>query len=77
MRAAGSNLRWDGFSQLPQPLQRFQDSLDLVGAFFVFAAEEGGEGFGIRSYDTLVVSADEFAEDGDLVGEAVGPCRSC
>jgi hypothetical protein len=28
-------------SQLPQPLQRLQNPLDLLGAFFVFAAEEG------------------------------------
>jgi len=59
--------------QLPQPLQRFQNPLDLFGAFLVLPAEEARQGFGVRSYDTLVVTADELAEEGDLVGEAVGP----
>ena len=60
-------------SQLPQALERLQNSFDLLAAFLVLPAEEGGEGFGIRSYDTLVVTGDELANDGDLVGEAVWP----
>lgn len=60
-------------SHLPQPFERLQNPLDLLGAFLVLAAEVGGEGFGIRSGDTLVVIGDELADEGDLVGEAVGP----
>jgi len=61
-------------SQLPQPLQRFQNPFDLLDAFFVLSAEERRERFGIiRSGDTLVAGANELAEDGDLVGEALGP----
>ena len=60
-------------SHLPQPPERFQNPLDLVGAFLVLAAEVGGEGFGIWSGDTFVVTGDEFADEGDLLGEAVGP----
>jgi hypothetical protein len=36
-------------SQLPQSLQLLQNPLDLLGAFLVLAAEEGGEKFGVRS----------------------------
>jgi hypothetical protein len=60
--------------KLPQPLERFQNPLDLLAAFFVFAAEEGGERFGIiRSGDIPLAGGDELAEDGDLLGEAIGP----
>ena len=59
--------------QLPQPLERLQNPLDLLGAFLVFPAEVGGEGFGGGRHDILVVVADELAEEGDLLGEAVGP----
>ena len=66
------------YSQLPQPLERLQNPFNLLGAFFVLAAEEGGEDIGvIRSGDTLVAGSDELAEEGDLVGETVGPGRSC
>ena len=49
-------------SHLPQPPQRFDDSLDLVGAFLVFAAEVVGEfrrggGGGL---------GEEVADEGDL-----------
>ena len=41
-------------SQLPQPLERLQNPLDLLGAFLVFATEIGGKRFGvIRSGETL------------------------
>ena len=56
-------------SQLPQPLERFPNPLDLLGAFLVFPAEVGGEGFG----GGVGIGADELAEEGDLLGEAVGP----
>ena len=59
--------------QLAEAFQRLQNPLDLLVAFLVLAAEMVGEGFGVRSYDTLVAGGDELAEDGDLLGEAVGP----
>ena len=56
-------------SHLPQPPQRFDDSLDLVGAFLVFAAEVVGEfrrggGGGL---------GEEVADEGDLLGEPFRP----
>ena len=58
---------------MPQPPERLQDPLDLFAAFFVLPAEQGRQGFGVGSYDTLVASADDFTEDGDLIRQAVGP----
>ena len=55
--------------QLPQPFERLQNPLDLLGAFLVLAAEVGGEGFG----GGVGIGADELAEDGDLLRQAVGP----
>jgi hypothetical protein len=54
--------------QLPQPFERLQNPFDLLAAFFVLPAEVGGEGFGVRSGDLMVVVADELADDGDLLG---------
>ena len=57
------------------PVQRLQNPFDLLGAFFVLPTEVGGERFGMRSNDLIVVVADEFADDGNLIGKAVGPGR--
>jgi hypothetical protein len=55
-------------SQLPQPFQRLQNPLDLLGAFLVLPAEEARQGLGVmRSGDIPVAGADELAEDGDLL----------
>ena len=49
--------------------QGFENALDLLGAFLVFAAETSGKllrgGGG--------VGGEELADQGDLIGEAVGP----
>jgi hypothetical protein len=54
---------------LPQPLERLQNPLDLLGAFLVLTAEVGGEGFGGGDG----VGGEELADEGDLIREAVGP----
>ena len=36
-------------SQLPQSFERLENSLDLLGAVFVLAAEIGGKRFGVIS----------------------------
>ena len=56
-------------SQLPEPLECLQNPLDLLGAFVVLPAEQGGELFGGGGG----IGADELAEDGDLIRQAVGP----
>jgi len=57
-------------SQRPQPFEALQNPLDLLGAFFVFSAEDVRQSLGvIRSGDIPVAGGDELAEDGDLVGE--------
>ena len=55
---------------VPQRLEGGEDGGDLIGALLVLAAEAGGEGFGV-----LADGGQELAEDGDLVGQAVGPGR--
>ena len=55
-------------SQLPQTLERLQYPLDLVAALFVFAAEMGGEVFGIGR-----AVGEELAEQGDLVRQPFRP----
>jgi hypothetical protein len=62
-------------AKLPQPFQRLQNPLDLLGAFLVLAAEQARQGLGVRSYDTLVVTGDELANDDDLIRQAIGPGR--
>ena len=54
--------------QLPQSPEYFEDVGDLLGAFGVLFAEEGGEGFGVGA-----VGGDLFLDEGDLGGEGFGP----
>lgn len=53
---------------MPQGLEGGEDAGDLIAALFVFAAEAGGEDFGI-----LADGGKEFAENGDLLGKRFGP----
>jgi hypothetical protein len=55
-----------------QASKRFQDAFDLLGAFGAFSAKAGGELLGRGGG----VGGEELAEEGDLVGETVGPRRS-
>jgi len=57
-------------SQLPQPLQRLQNLLDLLDAGFGAFAEVGGEGGGIWAGE-----GEEFLDSGDLGAESGGPGR--
>ena len=57
---------------MPEAAERFEDAGDLVGAFGAFAAEAGGEVFGAGGG----VGGEELAQEGDLIGEAVGPGQS-
>ena len=52
-------------------LEGGEDAGDLIGALFVFAAETGGEGFGV-----LAGGGDEFIDGGDLGGEFGGPVEN-
>lgn len=53
---------------MSQLLERGEDGGDLVGAFFGFAAEAGGERFGV-----LAGGGQEFADGSDLGGQVGGP----
>jgi hypothetical protein len=57
---------------LPEPAQRLDDALDLLGAFGVLAAKAGGELFGGRGG----VGGEELTDEGDLGGEPFRPGQS-
>jgi hypothetical protein len=60
------------YSHMPEASERFEDAGDLLGAFGAFAAEAGRESFRAGGG----VGGEELADEGDLIGESVGPGQS-
>ena len=57
---------------MPEAAERFEDAGDLLSAFGAFAAEAGREVFGAGGG----VGGEKLAQEGDLIGEAVGSGQS-